>query len=130
MKSMKTAMKSGVLTQTQVIASVAETNGLKNKQVKGVIDALFGVACSEIKKNRNFKLAGMLNLKLKKKPATFAGHQSIHQGALRLQGQASLKDGEGTCHEEDEGGIELNFQMFRTSMKLWWAVPLSFLQPL
>merc|ERR1712139_619621 len=64
------AMKSGVLTQSQVIASVAETNGLKNKQVKGVIDALFGVACGEIKKNGNFKLAGMLNLKLKKKPAT------------------------------------------------------------
>merc|ERR1711959_789374 len=64
------AMKSGVLTQTQVIASVAETNGLKNKQVKGVVDALFSVACGEIKKNGNFKLAGMLNLKLKKKPAT------------------------------------------------------------
>merc|ERR1712070_329419 len=65
------AMKSGgVLTQTQVIASVAETNGLKNKQVKGVIDALFAVACGEIKKNGNFKLAGMLNLKLKKKPAS------------------------------------------------------------
>merc|ERR1712078_550182 len=72
MKAMKAkaAMKSGVLTQTQVIASVAETNGLKNKQVKGVIDALFSVACGEIKKNGNFKLAGMLNLKLKKKPAT------------------------------------------------------------
>merc|ERR1712226_1671918 len=72
MKAMKAkaAMKSGVLTQTGVIASVAETNGLKNKQVKGVIDALFAVACAEIKKNGNFKLAGMLNLKLKKKSAT------------------------------------------------------------
>merc|ERR1711868_199026 len=67
---MGAAMKSGVLTQTQVISSVAETNGLKNKQVKGVIDALFAVACAEIKKNGSFKLAGMLNLKLKKKPAT------------------------------------------------------------
>merc|ERR1712006_31535 len=62
------AMKSGVLTQSKVIASVAATNGLKNKQVKGVVDALFSVACGEIKKNGNFKLAGMLNLK--KKPAT------------------------------------------------------------
>jgi len=71
MKAMKAkAMKSGVLTQTQVISSVAETNGLKGKQVKGVIEALFGVACAEIKKNGNFKLAGMLNLKLKKKPAS------------------------------------------------------------
>jgi len=72
MKAMKArAMKSGgALTQTQVIASVAETNGLKGKQVKGVIEALFGVACGEIKKHGNFKLAGMLNLKLKKKPAS------------------------------------------------------------
>merc|ERR1719305_1311535 len=71
MKAMKAkAMKSGVLTQSQVIASVAETNGLKNKEVKGVIDALFAVACGEIKKNGSFKIAGMLNLKLKKKPAT------------------------------------------------------------
>merc|ERR1712028_323603 len=72
MKAMKAraAMKSGALTQTQVIASVAETNGLKNKQVKGVVESLFGVACAEIKKNGTFKLAGMLNLKLKKKPAT------------------------------------------------------------
>ena len=37
MKAMKAkAMKSRVLTRTQAIASVAETNGLKNKQVKGV----------------------------------------------------------------------------------------------
>ena len=78
MKAMKArAMKSGGLTQNQVIASVAETNGLKNKQVKGVVDALFGVACAEIKKNGNFKLAGMLNLKLKKKPATPA-KKGIH----------------------------------------------------
>merc|ERR1711862_836604 len=71
MKAKAAAMKSsGVMTQGAVIASVAETNELKNKQVKGVIDALFAVACAEIKKNGNFKLAGMLNLKLKKKPAT------------------------------------------------------------
>merc|ERR1712178_498531 len=69
--TMAPAMKSGgALTNTQVIASVAETNGLKGKQVKGVIEALFAVACAEIKKNGSFKLAGMLNLKLKKKPAT------------------------------------------------------------
>merc|ERR1712080_663295 len=105
----------GVLTQTQVIASVAETNGLKNKQVKGVIDALFSVACGEIKKNGNFKLAGMLNLKLKKKPApSQEGHQPIHQGTLRVQSQACLQDREGTCHEEAEGGLELNFQMIGT----------------
>ena len=43
------------------------------------------------------------------------GHQSIHQGALRLQGQTSLQDSDSTCHQEVEGGFELNFQMFRTT---------------
>merc|ERR1740115_219737 len=66
MKAMKAraAMKSGAMTQTAVFASVAETNGLKAKQAKGVVEALMAVACSEIKKNGNFKL--------KKKPASVA----------------------------------------------------------
>ena len=74
MKAMKArAMKSsGVMTQTQVYSSIAETNGLKAKQAKGVVEALMAVCCSEIKKNGNFKLAGMLNLKLKKKAASAA----------------------------------------------------------
>merc|ERR1711937_456840 len=62
--------KSGVLTQSAVLASVAETNGLKAKQAKGVVEALMAVACDQIKKNGSFKLAGMLNMKLKKKPAS------------------------------------------------------------
>ena len=51
-KAMKPTMKSGVLTQPVVIASVAETNGMKNKQVKGVIEDLFAVACAEVKKRK------------------------------------------------------------------------------
>ena len=43
---------------------------MKTKQAKGVIEALMAVACAEIKKNGNFKLAGMLNMKLKKKAAS------------------------------------------------------------
>merc|ERR1711862_313864 len=73
-KAMKAAaaMKSGAMTQTAVFASVAETNGLTTKQAKGVLEALMAVACDQIKKNGSFKLAGMLNMKLKKKPATSA----------------------------------------------------------
>merc|ERR1711988_454685 len=70
MKSMKTAMKTGVLTQSAVYASVAETTGLKQKQVKGVVEGIMGVASEQLKKNGAFKLAGMMNMKLKKKPAT------------------------------------------------------------
>merc|ERR1719446_1190841 len=72
MKAMKAkAMKGGSgLTQTAVYSSVAETTGLKTKQVKDVVEGIMGVAAAELKKNGAFKFAGMLNMKLKKKPAT------------------------------------------------------------
>merc|ERR1712054_90123 len=67
---MKSAMKSGGLTQSAVYSSVAETTGLKRKQVKGVVEGIMGVASEQLKKNGTFKFAGMLNMKQKKKPAT------------------------------------------------------------
>merc|ERR1712170_57815 len=71
-KAMKArAMKAGgALSATAVYGSIAEKNGLKNKQVKAVVDGLMEVGASELKKNGSFKLGGCLNLKLKKKPAT------------------------------------------------------------
>merc|ERR1719281_2212994 len=73
MKARKAAMKaSGALTQTGVFQSVAETTSLKTKDVKGVIDALMGVAVEQVQKSGSFKLAGILNMKLKNKPATKA----------------------------------------------------------
>merc|ERR1711862_986896 len=62
----------GVITQTGVFQSVAETTGLKTKDVKGVVDALMAVAVEQVKKSGSFKLGGMLNMKLKNKPATKA----------------------------------------------------------
>merc|ERR1712107_659872 len=49
--------------------SVAETTGLKSKDVKAVVEGTVTVAADQLKKNGSFKLAGALNLKLKKKPA-------------------------------------------------------------
>merc|ERR1719305_1253593 len=65
------AMKAG-MTQTGVFQSVSETTGLKTKDVKGVVEALMGVAVEQVKKSGSFKLAGMLNMTLKNKPATKA----------------------------------------------------------
>merc|ERR1711988_1038488 len=71
MKAMKSkAMKGAAMTATAVYQSVAETTGLKTKEVKGTLEAIMGVASEELKKTGSFKLAGMLNMKLKKKPAT------------------------------------------------------------
>ena len=74
MKAMKAkAMKAGgAMTATAAYASVAETTGLKSKDVKAVVEGLMTVAAGELKKNGSFKFAGSLNMKLKKKPATSA----------------------------------------------------------
>merc|ERR1719324_1905557 len=68
MKAMK-AKAGGVMTATQAYGSVAETTGLKAKDVKAVVDGILSVAAAELKKTGSFKLAGALNMKLKKKPA-------------------------------------------------------------
>merc|ERR1719436_1704459 len=69
MKAMK-AMKSGAMTASGAYSSVAETVGLKPKDVKAAIEGLVAVAADQLKKNGSFKVGGCLNLKLKKKPAT------------------------------------------------------------
>merc|ERR1719210_3176665 len=63
-------MKAAVaLSQGAAAKAAAEATGLKPKQVKDTLDALIGIATKELKKNGSFKLAGILNMKLKKKPA-------------------------------------------------------------
>merc|ERR1712144_145617 len=71
-KTMKAMKAGGKMTQTGVFQSVAETTGLKTKEVKGVVEAMMGVAVEQVKKSGSFKFAGMLNMKLKNKPATKA----------------------------------------------------------
>eukprot|EP00929_Paragymnodinium_shiwhaense_P028368 TRINITY_DN1644_c0_g2_i2.p2 TRINITY_DN1644_c0_g2~~TRINITY_DN1644_c0_g2_i2.p2 ORF type:complete len:115 (+),score=43.96 TRINITY_DN1644_c0_g2_i2:65-409(+) len=68
-KAMRTAMKASGLTATAVYGSVAESTGLKAKDVKAAVEGVIEVAAAELKKNGQFKLAGALNMKLKKKPA-------------------------------------------------------------
>merc|ERR1712232_960243 len=57
-------------TATAAYQSVAETTGLKQKDVKGIMEGLLAVAAGELKKQGSFKIGGALNLKLKSKPAT------------------------------------------------------------
>merc|ERR1739845_135458 len=66
MKAMKA--KAG-LAATGAFAAVAESTELKPKQVKTVITSYVELAASELKKNGSFKFGGVLNMKLKKKPA-------------------------------------------------------------
>merc|ERR1719389_1442000 len=71
MKAMKAAaMKSGTMTATGAYSAVAETTGLKPKDVKGAVEGLLTLAAAELKKAGSFKIGAVLNLKLKSKPAT------------------------------------------------------------
>merc|ERR1712151_204238 len=70
MKAAKAAKGVKAMTATAAYKSVAESTGLKAKDVKGAMEALMGVAATELKKNGSFKIARALNLKLKQKPAT------------------------------------------------------------
>merc|ERR1711982_115980 len=66
----KAGAKSGAMTVTGAYASVAETTAMKPKDVKAAVEGLLAVAAEQLKKNGSFKFGGVLNLKLKKKPAT------------------------------------------------------------
>merc|ERR1712100_97060 len=69
MKGMK-ASKTGALTTAGAYSSVAESMGLKPKDVKAAVEGILTLGATQLKKNGAFKLAGMLNLKLKVKPAS------------------------------------------------------------
>merc|ERR1719436_1124275 len=67
------AMRSGTsaaMTVTGAYKSVGETKGFKAKQVKECVEAYMAVAAAQLKSAGSFKLAGAINMKLKKKPAT------------------------------------------------------------
>ena len=65
---MKKARNTCAMTTTGAYNSPSESTGLKQKDVKAVVDGFMGLAAVELKKNGSFKIAGMLNLKLKTKP--------------------------------------------------------------
>ena len=71
MKAMKKAGASG-LSATAAFSKVADSTELKPKQVKAVITSYLALAAGELKKSGKFKLGGMLNMKLKKKPVMAA----------------------------------------------------------
>merc|ERR1712072_339202 len=58
------------MTASGAYSAVAESAGLKPKDVKGAVEGVLTLAAEQMKKSGSFKLAGMLNLKLKRKPAT------------------------------------------------------------
>merc|ERR1719439_334747 len=71
LKAMKAAGV-GAMTTSAAYSKVAESTELRPKNVKAVLTTYLELAASELKKNGKFKLGGVLNMKLKKKPAVAA----------------------------------------------------------
>ena len=74
MKSMK-AMKAMTVMKTYSIA--AEMVGLTPKQVKEIAEAMMALAAKQVQSVGAFKIAGAINITLKKKPAT-AARNGLH----------------------------------------------------
>ena len=74
MKSMK-ARKAMTVMKTYSIA--AEMVGLTPKQVKEIAEAMMALAAKQVQSVGAFKIAGAINIKLKKKPAT-AARKGVH----------------------------------------------------
>merc|ERR1719156_299496 len=70
MKSMKAMKAKSSLTMSEVYQSVADSAGVKRKDVKATVEAYMSVCASELKKTGAFKIGQNLKLKLKVKPAT------------------------------------------------------------
>merc|ERR1711904_477178 len=101
MKVMKTG---GAMTQTGVYQSVAETTGLKTKDVKGVVDAFMGVARAgeEVRLLQACRYAEHEAQEQTGNEGT-QGHQPLHQGAVCFQGEACIEDSEVLRDEEAQG---------------------------
>ena len=80
-----------MMSKSQLIEKItAEQEGLSKKDVKGVLELLVSVGHKEMKKSGTFLLPGFAKFVVIKKPATKerAGHQSVHERADCVQGEA------------------------------------------
>merc|ERR1719215_2256523 len=69
MKGMRKKAAAHSMTASAAYHTVSEETGLKNKDVKSVVESLIGLAAKELKKTGSFKIGGALNMKLKNKKA-------------------------------------------------------------
>merc|ERR1712107_83376 len=109
MKAMKAA-STGVMTATQAYGSVAETCGLKAKDVKAIID---GIDRRSRPVEEDWFLQAWWRVELEAQeetcPTCSQGCQPVHQGAMRVQGEASEQNCQGFPNEETQGDDQLRW---------------------
>ena len=72
--------------------AVAESLGLKPKEVKSAVEGVFALTAEQVKKTGSFKLAGMVHFEIKKRPA--AAPRKGVKGAI---GKAKHASRTATC---------------------------------
>jgi nucleoid DNA-binding protein len=89
-----------LMSKSELIQKIAEqhANNMTRKDVKDVIETLAEIGHKELKKTGAFFVPGFAKLIVIKKPATKArkGHQSVHERADDVQGEASSEGHQGS----------------------------------
>jgi DNA-binding protein HU-beta len=66
------AKKAGAPTKSEVLMTISKDTGLSRKQVNSVFDSLSGVIKKSLRGNGLFTMAGLMKMKVVKRPATKA----------------------------------------------------------
>jgi DNA-binding protein HU-beta len=78
------------LTQTQIIAALADTTGLKKTEVKGLMDSLAAMAVTEVKKNGEFTVPGFGKLKKTNRKAR-EGRNPATGAVIKIPAKTTVK---------------------------------------
>jgi len=78
------------LTQTQIIAALSETSGLKKTEVKGLLDSLADMAVTEVKKNGEFTVPGFGKLKKTNRKAR-EGRNPATGAVIKIPAKTTVK---------------------------------------
>merc|ERR1712072_866509 len=100
---------------------------------EGCRDQLHGVGCFGAEEERRFQDWWLLKFEAQEEASTPSsqGSQPVHQGAMRVQGQAGIQDSSRFGHEEIEGDDQLSTACDFISvlgMRFQWAVALDLMQ--
>ena len=78
------------LTQTQIIAALSETSGLKKTEVKGLLDSLAEMAVKEVKVNAEFTVPGFGKLKKTNRKAR-EGRNPATGAVIKIPAKTTVK---------------------------------------
>ncbi|HLA96193.1 MAG TPA: HU family DNA-binding protein [Pyrinomonadaceae bacterium] len=91
------------LTQTQIIAALADTTGLKKTEVKGLIDSLAEMAITEVKKNGEFTVPGFGKLKKTNRKAR-DGRNPATGAVIKIPAKTTVKFSLGKAMKDSISG--------------------------